>query len=511
MELSSGNFCKKRNVASSNCLTSDVKQFVKQLRGREGQSLVDILIGIVLLIISINAAVVLVFGGQSTLTNRENATQARALAREGLEAANFILKENWDGTADGIYGLSFSTSTGRWQWSGSEDRNSIFTRKISIKSLNGNEKSVSSTVSWTYNPLKLESVEFVTLVTNWKITKATGGDTGGGGVSGNWQNPRVLSSINLGAGISANDLDVINKIIFMAAQSSDVKKPDFFIVDATNNQNPIIKSSIDVGSGGLNAVDAAANYAYAANQQTNAQLLVIDVSNILNPTTTASFQLPGVSGSGAIGNAIFYYSNKIYIGTKKATGPEFHIIDVSNPTNPVSLGSLEINGDVNDIYVKDNLAYIAISPDDELRILDVTNPANIRQVGNYNAPGNSEDGRAVQIVGSKLYLGRLLGGNHADHHEFHILDVSSSSLPQNLGSKDIGADVNDLRIRDNLAFLATADSNKELQVWDISSPANITPWGSLNFPQIATGIDYEDNVVYVSVRSNDALRIITSQ
>jgi hypothetical protein len=108
-------------------------------------------------------------------------------------------------------------------------------------------------------------------------------------------------------------------------------------------------------------------------------------------------------------------------------------------------------------------------------------------------------------------LGRLLGGNHANHHEFHILDISSSSLPQNLGSKDIGADVNDLRIRDNLAFLATADSNKEFQVWNISDPTNITLWSSFNFPQVATGIDYEDNVVYVSVRSNDALRIITSQ
>ncbi|GAH25486.1 unnamed protein product, partial [marine sediment metagenome] len=46
--------------------------------------------------------------------------------------------------------------------------------------------------------------------------------------------------------------------------------------------------------------------------------------------------------------------------------------------------------------------------------------------------------------------------------------------------------------------------------WNISNPGNIELWSSFNFPQVATGIDYEDNVVYVSVRSNDALRIITS-
>jgi len=115
------------------------------------------------------------------------------------------------------------------------------------------------------------------------------------------------------------------------------------------------------------------------------------------------------------------------------------------------------------------------------------------------------------LVGNKLYLGRLIGGNHIEHHEFHIFDISTSTAILDLGSKDIAANVNGVLTRDYLAFLATDDPNKELQIWEISNPANINLWASFNFPQVATDIDYEDNFVYVSVRSNDALRIITSQ
>jgi len=77
-------------------------------------------------------------------------------------------------------------------------------------------------------------------------------------------------------------------------------------------------------------------------------------------------------------------------------------------------------------------------------------------------------------------------------------------------SYDAGGTLNDLYIRDTLAFLGTANNNSEFQVILIEDPTSLTLHSEFNFPQIATGITYRDNVVYVSVRSNDALRIITS-
>ena len=50
----------------------------------------------------------------------------------------------------------------------------------------------------------------------------------------------------------------------------------------------------------------------------------------------------------------------------------------------------------------------------------------------------------------------------------------------------------------------------KLRTSAFSSSTSPVLHSSFNFPQVATGVDYEDNLVYVSVRSNDALRIITS-
>ncbi len=385
-----------------------------------------------------------------------------------------------------------------------------FLKEIIVEQVDSRTKKVTSRVSWQPNSLRSLLEEAVVLVTDWYKVAQTGGDTGGGGTFGNWRNPRTLGSVDLGPGNSATGLDVLSKIVYISATASDSKKDDLYVVDATNGEDPFVVGSTNTGPG-LNGVDAAGTYAYVANNKTSDQLQIIDVSNQSAPTSTSSFTLPGVSGSGAVGWSVLYYGGKVYISTKKASGPEFHIIDVSNPASPASLGSKEINADVNAITINGNIAYIATSDTEELKALDISNPASIVQVGGYSAPGDSEDGKSFSIFGNKLYMGRLVGGDHDDHHELHILDISSSTTPQNLGSKDIAASVNGLVIRDGLAFLGTSDSNKEFQVWDVSNPQDIEFWSSFNFPQVATGVDYEDNLVYVSVRSNDALRIVTSQ
>jgi len=460
--------------------------------GDSGQSLLEILIALAIIVLSASSAVAVLFSGRSLLLDAQMEEVALNLSRQDFEAVRATAQTNFANLTNS------SSTTGD------------FIRETIVESIDAYTKKVTNRVSWKTNPLRTQKVELNTIVTDWRNIVQTGGDTGGGGLTGDWKNPKTLGSIDLGPGNSATDLDVKNKIIYLSAQASDEKKPDFYIVDATNGQNPFIVSSINTGNG-LNSVDVANNYAYVANQDDNAQLQIIDVSNINNPTLIKSFKLSGVSGSGAVGQTVFYNNSKIYIGTKKATGPEFHVIDVSSATNPVELGSFEVNADVNDIYVRNDIAYVATSDNQELMLFNVGNPANISKISGYDAPGDSEDGKSLHLVNDKLYLGRLVGGNHTNHHEFHILDISSSTAIQSLGSKDIAADVNGLVARDYLAFLATSDANKELQIWNISDPANITLWSSFNFPQVATGIDYEDNLVYVSVRSNDALRIITSQ
>ncbi|MFH0890961.1 MAG: hypothetical protein V1856_02935 [Candidatus Liptonbacteria bacterium] len=462
------------------------------LNGRTGQSTIEIMVALLILTSALVGAVMVIFGGQSLVIDSKEGNLALRLARENLERTIVAAKNSYFSLADS------TVAEGE------------FTKTITVEEAGANTVKVTSRVTWQTDPIRLQEQEVSMLVTDWYNVSQTGGDTGGGGTSGDWRNPRTLGSIDLGAGLSATDLDVMNRIVYMTAEASDSKKNDFVVVDATNGEAPFVTAGIDVGSS-LNALDAAGNYAYVASRSTSKQLKIIDISNISAPVMVSSTTLPGVSGSGAVGQSIFYFGNRAFIGTQKASGPEFHIMDVTNPLAPVSLGSLEINEDIYSIYVSGNVAYLGTSDDDEIRILNVSNPAAITELGRYNILGSTEDSRVAHLVGNKLYVGRTKGGDHADHHELAILDVSSSTTPVLLGSKNFITDINDLRTRDGLVFLGTSDSNQEFQVWDASDPQNIELWSFFNFPQVATAVDYENNLVYVAVRSNDALRIITSQ
>lgn len=454
---------------------------------KKGQSIVEILVAIGVITISISAVITVAFGNQSAILDAKNRNQALQMAKSNLEENRAIGKSDFTS-------LDSNSET-----------EGIYLKEIIVENLAPHKKSILSRVSWDAQSIS-KNVEIATIITNPEEAQNQGGDTGGGGLAGDWRNPQTLGSIDLGPGNSATGLDVINKIIYLSASASAADKVDFFVIDATDGQNPIITASINTGPT-LNDIDASTGYAYVANDDATAQLQVIDVSDINNPQLVTSFQLPGVTDANAVGKTIFYYDSKVFIGTPNLElSPEFYAIDISNPSSPTLMGTKEIGGDINSIYVANNTAYISTSIDNgELKILDVSNPSSIAEIGSYN-PNGANDGKSTYIVDSNLYFGRLQGGD-----EFKILDVENPSQVDELGGLSITADINGIVVRDELAFMGTNDANNELKIWNISDPSNIILWSSLNFPQIITSLDYEDNRIYAAVRSNDGLRIITSQ
>ncbi len=449
-------------------------------QGRAGQSTVEVLVAILILATAFSGAILVIFGGQSLIQDAGESSRALRLARENLEETAVLAKTGFAAIAS-----ASSTRDG-------------FVLETLVEDIAERTKRITSRVSWDASPLRVRSEELVTLVTDWYAVVQSGGDTGGGSVSGDWQNPRTLGSVDLGPGVSATDLDVMDKIVYLSADASDPKKHDFFIVDATNGLAPAIIGSFSTGPG-LNAVDAIQDYAFAAGQETNNELVVIDVRNRNAPALLTSFALPGISGNSE-GRTVFYLGGKIFIGTNKATGPEFHAVDVSDPANPSALGAYEVNENVNDIHVDGNLAYLATDKEGAgLLILDVSDPSNITLAGQSYL----DDANAVWNAVPGL---TLLGPDYS----FALASTTDPGAIVPLGSIAAGGTVNDIVSRDYLAFIGTSDSNREFQVVNISSSTSPVLHSSFNFPQVATGVDYEDNLVYVSVRSNDALRIITS-
>ena len=453
------------------------------MAGNKGQSVLEILIALGVIIVSVSAASMIFFGAQSSVVDAQLSGEAAYLAKEAIETARAEARGDFNS-------LTSSSST----------KNEFLT-ETTIEDVDDNTKRVTTRVSWQTDPLREQEVELVTYVTRWRdvVPPPDTGDTGGGGLSGDWQNPRTLGSIDLGPGNQATDLDVVNKIVYISAEASAAAKPDFFIIDATDGQNPFIVSSINTGPS-LNAVDASLNYAYVGNREADRELQIINISNPSSPSLIVSYAVPGIDDSSSKGTAVFYTNNKVYLGTNKVVGPEFHIIDVSNPGSPQLLGSYEVDDNVNDIYVRDGRAYLATDLGGAgLIILGIDNPSSITFLGQgFSSDTNS----VVNINGSLTVIGPA--------QDFYTVDTSNPANITTLGSINIGNIMNDMINRDYLVFLATSNSNREFQVINISNPNNPTLHSFFNFSQVATGVDYEDNLVYVSVRSNDALRIITS-
>lgn len=462
-------------------------------KSRTGQSLIDIMIGLALVALSIGLAAILVYGGQDVLIDRENTVRARAFAHEGLEAAQAILASDWSSVSDGPHGIAFASGT--WTFVGTSSVSDIFTREVILTASGADTRVIESVVRWNPTPERPREVVLATLATNWVLAEETGGDTGGGNLSGDWQNPRTLGSVDLGPGNAATDLDVKSKIVYLTAEASDSKKHDFYVVNATNGQSPFIVSSINTGAG-LLGVDAAGNYAYVVGEDNTEEFQVIDIGNIAAPQKVAGINLEG----NADALAVFYASNFVYVGREVGSAEEFIAIDVSNPTNPLVAVSYEVNDGVNDVYVSGGRAYLATDLGGAgLIILNVSNPTSITLLGqHYSADTKSVNARQPAVL--------LLGPGQ----DLSTADASVPSAIATLGSISAGDVVNDIATRGSLAFIGTSNSNKEFQVINISSSTAPTLYSSFNFPQVATGVDYEDNLVYISVRSNDALRIITS-
>lgn len=508
----------------------------------KGSSTIEFVIAFAVLILSLTAVISVTFGNQSVSVDTQTNTEALSMAQNMLEqariAALFEFQSVNPATTIAQRGPLLYTKDLEV-----EQEEDLFTKKITAH------------ITWPADGNRTLNTQLTTLLTNPDAT--SGGDTCSSVLEGDWTNPQkteyefgadILNDTSSGFPITS--IQSFNHKLYVTVSNEHGNNDGtFFILDiADPSIKPVFLDELDNNpnvSEGLNdvAVDGD-HYAYVANAYganfttcvntdgTNlgcGQLQVIDIG-VSPPVVVFSYKIPGVTGSAGqgIGTRVFYKDGIVYLGLAKATGSEFHTIDVggggtpgASPLNPLHLGEYEINNGVNAIQVRSHYAYIASPNDEELKILDVSDPTFPTLVGGFDAPGgggNNGNGKSILLVGNTLYLGRtLLNGD-----EFYILNNENSEmqLPV-LGSKNIlnggsNSSVNGIVIRDYLAFLIT---HEEFQTWRIDNPADIMQYanpltlppgegGGLN----GTAADCEGNYIFVgSESSNDKgyLSVIT--
>ncbi len=458
---------------------------------------IELLIAFAILLINITSVVLLVQGGQNISLSSEISTEATTRAKTMLELAHIQADQNFNSV----------TTKHTTEMSGPL----TFNKDLTVTNVDDFTKEVKAKVSWVVGG-KILDVTLSTLLAN----KA--GDTCNPDTSGDWRKPQPYGYADFSSSTGATGIDTKGTKVYVTSDPSSDITNDFYIVDASgaspsDPELPILGQFSTTY--GLTDVRTIGNYAYVTANSAAFQFLVIDITSpgSLSPSSIkAKRDMVTGSGNTAYGNTIFYTNKKVYIGlTKSSGGAEFFIFDVSNPTNPTQVGSYELDTTVNDIIVKNNIAYLAtaaaIAPStpNQLIALNVSDPANILPLTAYNSI--TLTGQSLALDSNNLYLGRT-GGNGNPK----LLRFNKSNLAAPTGTMDMDTQsgVFSEVLRSNLLFLTNAKPNDGFQIWDISSFPP-TRYDTTNYDpeqEPTAGSDCVGNLIYIGQRSNKALRII---
>lgn len=448
----------------------------------------EILIAFAIMVLSITAVILLVFGSQSisidTQTNTEALSRAQALIEQArAQALNGFTSVVSGSTTEVVGGLTYK-----------KDLTVSDTADPDVKNVTG-------TVSWVAGSRSL-SVSLATLITNPL------GNRCNQTLAGDWSAPQIYGYVDFPSPKGASGIDIENGTAYISTDPSSPGTDDFYSVDVSG-AGPGVGSLPTRGhfstSYGLTAIKTVGNYSYVTADSTAYQLLVIDVSDPdhLDPGKIKAKVDVTAPGDSAVGNTLLYKNQRIYLGLTKSSGPEFYIIDVSNPLSPQVKGSYEVGSAVNNIVLKGGIAYLATASSTEILALNVQNPNTPTFVAKYSSATLTGQSLAFD-QNSTLYFGRSGSGNPA----LLAFDPSDLSSPQ--WTFDTTGSVYTIIPRGKYLFITVNEPTGGLQIYDVSGPSPVRiDTSPVNLQQVANaGSDCYAELVYVAQRSNRAMQVV---
>jgi len=421
----------------------------KTVKNLQGFTLVEALLSVALLSLIFTAVSgAFIYGLQGQAWGGQRA-RAVFLAEEGLSATQNIRDAGYVNLVDGTYGLS--TLGSQWSFSGSSDNTgtgTVFSRQVTISTVDAATKNVSSTITWSPTPYKTNSVTLVTYLTNW-LTNTVGGS---------WTSLAQAGVLDLSGNQNGLKVQVAGDFAYVIRNGGST---DFLVVNITDPVAPILVGSLNSGTT-LTNIAVSGNYAYVTSTSNSQEMLIIDLNNPLLPIVVGTYNASG--NANAQGVAVS--GDTVYLVRVSSGDAEFETINVTNKALPVTLGTLNLIDTGNEVAISGNYAYVVSSSNThELEIINITVPAIPTLAGFYDFAGSTTNAVTVVAYGDKIYLG--------NSNSLYIFQDTVHTTATLLGSVPLAGLVNDLVFDgSNLIFAATSNSTADFRVVDISVPAS---------------------------------------
>lgn len=129
---------------------------MKKMSPQRGQSLLEVVLAIALFTLGVVAIGSIVLSTQIAARRSLEGSQAIFLAAEGIAASRVIGYGDFDALTTGTHGLLLQSSN--WSFVDGSDSTQQFVRVITVADISVEVKRVMSTVSWEFEPSRVEAV-----------------------------------------------------------------------------------------------------------------------------------------------------------------------------------------------------------------------------------------------------------------------------------------------------------------------------------------------------------------
>lgn len=206
-----------------------------------------------------------------------------------------------------------------------------------------------------------------------------------------------------------------------------------------------------------------------------------------NSSTGDAIAMPGVeTGAGKAGSMAKFsiVNDHIYLINEK----DLIIYNISDASNPVEVGSLEVDFGIETVFSLRNKLFIGAN--NGVYIYDVSNPTNILFLSHYVHitscdPVVANDTLAFSTLNSQTSCRWQMGANQLD-----VIDISNIVDPQHIASYFLD-DPRGLALDSNYLFVCNGFGG--LEIYEISNPQNLERVSGV------TGIDAYDVILHNNI------------
>ena len=242
------------------------------------------------------------------------------------------------------------------------------------------------------------------------------------------------------------DIEIEGNIAYIADGNNG-----FIILDISNPNHRTLLSSYKIEGINAQKIFVSNDVGYIANS--NNTLLVFDVSDETSPIMISTF---------AFSTSIKNIYVKDHLAFIALGGDGLSILDVSSTSNIIEMS--RIDGNINDVIVKDDTAYLA-DYDNGLIIANLSNPTNPTVITTLNLEGQMN---GLDLSDDTLFIA-------AGEEGMHIVNSSDIEKPQLLASFNSTANASSVIANGEIVYLSNGDKGISfIDISDIFSPVNIT-------------------------------------